>query len=87
MHEQVFVKTTEAPRFYRGYRAELVISIVMTAWIPVVELFDQRQKKKEAHEENMIEGEPNEIMSQVAASGMYVGDEKVASVKASRREI
>ena len=81
------MKTTEAPRFYRGYRAGLVISIVMTAWIPVVELFDRRQKKKEALEENVIEGEPNEIMSQVAASEVYVGDEKVASVKASGREI
>jgi hypothetical protein len=81
------VKTAEAPRFYRRYRAGLVISIVMTAWIPVVELFDRRQKKKEALEENMIEGEPNEIMSQVAASEVYVGDGKVASVKTSGREI
>jgi hypothetical protein len=81
------VKTTEAPRFYRGYRAGLVISIVMTAWIPVVELFDRRQKKKEALDETMIEGEPNEIMSQVAASEVHVGDEKVTSVKASGREI
>ena len=81
------MKTTEAPRFYRGYRVGLVVSIVMTAWIPVVELFDRRQKKNEALEENMIEGEPNEIMSQVAASEVYVGDEKVASVKASGREI
>jgi len=81
------VKTTEAPRFYRGYRAGLVISIVMTAWIPVVELFDRRQKKKEALEENVIEGEPNEIMSQVAASEVHISDEKVTSVKASGREI
>jgi hypothetical protein len=81
------VKTTEAPRFYRGYRAGLVISIVMTAWIPVVELFDRRQKKKEVLEENKIEGEPNEMMSQVAASEVYVGDEKVASGKASGRDI
>ena len=81
------MKTTEAPRFYRGYRAGLVISIVMTAWIPVVELFDRRQKKKEALEENVIEGEPNEIMSQVAASEVHISDEKVTSVKASGREI
>jgi len=59
----------------------------MTAWIPVVELFDHRQKKKEALDETMIEGEPNEIMSQVAASEVHVGDEKVTSVKASGREI
>jgi hypothetical protein len=81
------VKTTEAPRFYRGYRAGLVISIVMTAWIPVVELFDRRQKKKEALDKTMIEGEPNEIMSQVAASEVHISDEKVTSVKASGREI
>ena len=81
------MKTTEAPRFYRGYRAGLVISIDMTAWIPVVELFDHRQKKKEALDETMIEGEPNEIMSQVAASEVHVFDEKVTSVKASGREI
>ena len=81
------MKTTEAPRFYRGYRAGLVISIVMTAWIPVVELFDRRQKKKEALDKTMIEGEPNEIMSQVAASEVHISDEKVTSVKASGREI
>ena len=81
------MKTTEAPRFYRGYRAGLVISIVMTAWIPVVELFDRRQKKKEALDKTMIECEPNEIMSQVAASEVHISDEKVTSVKASGREI
>lgn len=47
---QVFVKTTSAPRFKLGYRAGLGMAIAMTAWLPVVEYFDRRQKKKDIME-------------------------------------
>jgi hypothetical protein len=58
----------------------------MTLWIPVVELFDRRQKK-ETLEDCMVEGESNEIVSHMAASEVSVGDEKATAVKASGRKI
>jgi ACS family pantothenate transporter-like MFS transporter len=67
----VFVKTTDAPRFYKGYRSGLVIAIIMTLWIPVVDYFDRRQQRKLAFEDEVIYSQSSEMVSQVGAASEY----------------
>lgn len=54
---QVFVKTVEAPRFYKGYRAGLAASLALSAWLPVVIWFTRWQRKQE--EAAILYGRPN----------------------------
>lgn len=68
---QVFVKTTSAPRFKLGYRAGLGVAIAMTAWLPVVEFFHRRQMKKEA-----MEGVEDLDRRDSSSQGSVMGAEK-----------
>lgn len=55
----MFVPTVEAPRFYRGYRAGLVASLALSAWLPVVMWFTRRQERQEkAQNCGPVEGDP-----------------------------
>lgn len=40
------MKTTDAPRFYKGYRAGLAASLALSAWLPVVIWFTRRQRRQ-----------------------------------------
>ncbi|ESZ96150.1 pantothenate transporter [Sclerotinia borealis F-4128] len=78
---QVFVKTTSAPRFKLGYRAGLAVAIVMTAWLPVVEFFDRRQKNKEALEEVVGDVNGNDGSSQGSLNHVEKGCVRTTGVE------
>ncbi|KAI9729148.1 MAG: hypothetical protein M1834_007055 [Cirrosporium novae-zelandiae] len=71
---QIFVKTTDAPRFYMGYRAGLAASLAMTLWIGVVWWFSRRQGRRERMEEEMLEGVGEGLESETKASDVVAQD-------------
>ncbi|KAB8293064.1 hypothetical protein EYC80_007424 [Monilinia laxa] len=77
---QVFVKTTSAPRFKLGYRMGLGGAIAMTAWLPVVEYFDRRQKR-EAMEGVTREIEHNDGSRQGSVAGRDKTNVRTTSVE------